>query len=82
MRRRDIRRRRPAPTSFIASLTLREKRLQKLFGGPCLWSRGAQHCIWSMNMNDSAGGARCRRWVYACAAFIQVARECGATSTR
>ena len=37
-----------------------------------MWSRGAQHCIWSMDMNDSADGA-----LGVCMCSLQVARECG-----
>ena len=37
-----------------------------------MWSRGAQHCIWSMNMNDFGGGA-----LGVCMCSLQVARECG-----
>ena len=37
-----------------------------------MWSRGAQHCIWSMNMSDFAGSA-----LGVCMCSLQVARECG-----
>ena len=59
MRRRDIRRRRPAPTSFIASLTLREKLAEAIWWALFVVQRGAASLL--MNGDDAAG-----RWCVGC----------------
>ena len=67
MRRRDIRRRRPAPTSFIASLTLREKLAEAIRWALFVVQRGAalhlvneyerlgRWCVGCMHVQPSGG---------------------------
>ena len=73
MRRRDIRRRRPAPTSFIASLTLREKLAEAIRWALFVVQRGAAlHLVNEYERLSSEGGA-----LGVCMCSLQVARECG-----
>ena len=94
MRRRDIRRRRPAPTSFIASLTLREKLAEAIRWALFVVQRGAalhlvneyerfgSWCVGCMHVQPSDGTGECGELLPAKVSLTVEGRTYGPGTTR